>query len=64
MNDSNFTIAFKTRATTVKMAWKMAYDNIKKNVNITIILSFLSLNTLVFKLLDTAFLTYKFTKNI
>ena len=45
MNDSNFTIAFKTRATTVKMAWKMAYDNVKKNVNITIILSFLSLNT-------------------
>ena len=52
------------KAIAVKMAWKMAYDNVKKNVNITIILSFLSLNTLVFRLLSTAFLTYKFTKNI
>lgn len=50
------------KATAVKRAWKMAYDNVKKNVNITIILSFYVVERFVCQAVDTAFLTYKYTK--
>ena len=50
------------KAIAVKMAWKMAYDNVKKNVNITIILSFYVVEHFGCQAVNTAFLTYKYTK--